>query len=518
MQKFAIMSPTLGMREDVPTILLNKVYTEDNSNTVIRYGEIKRIKGRAAEILDASADQVQPDTIPILKYHRLVIATTGAEYLFAFTKARIYQWNSATYAWDSRHTNASECTTWDVITFNNVVIATNNIDKVITADGTGSFTVLGASGGLEYASGLFLTKCKFIFSFENYVILGYTMENGSTYPQRIRWCKIGDASSSDAFMTGDAGAAEVGQADFLTGIDSYQGFCIIFKEKSYYKMWLVTSNEVFNIAAMSNSVGCFARDSIIHDESGELFFLTSDYTIQSVRGAVISDPIDKTMKQIAPDYTEFIRAHYNRKYGELWWSIPYGSTATENNRVIMFTEGKWSHSNMEISAFGVYSRQIVYNWSTLPFTTWSAWGWDAWLDPAGAAGFLIELAADYSGYSWGLNLSDQDKGTDITGYCILDTDLADKSATDIYKRIILARVYVRSEIAGTVVLTIKRDNEFTWQTLGSASLVASDQQPIIIVDVPCDFRARNFQIKIAGDSSFSFIGIVFGYTSSGSDR
>jgi hypothetical protein len=393
------------------------------------------------------------------------------------------------------------------------------VDKVQYSNGTGNFAPLDSASGIEYADGVYLTAAKYVISFENYLILGYTTESGSTYPQRIRWCKLGDQTE---WKSGDAGAAEVGQADFLTALDVYQGFCIIFKENSYYKMWLVPSAEVFNIAAMYNQIGCRARDSIVHDATGDLFFLASDYSIRSIRGERISDPIDKTMKQIAPEYAANIRAHFNVKYGELWWSIPYGGTATTNNRILIYAAGKWSFSDMAISAFGSYGRQAVYTWATLPYTAdtggWPSWAWDEWLDPSGAVDFLIELAADYSGYTWGLNLSGTDMGAAMTGYAVLTTDLMDKGTTDIYKRIIQMKVYVRTA-SGSLSIEIKRDNEFTWQTLGSASLVASSAgEDIKIVDVPCDFRARNFLIKITGTSSFSFIGVIIGYVSTGGRR
>lgn len=514
MEKFGIFSPSLGIREDFPSVLLPNKYSPDNENTIIRYGEIQRIKGRLKELLDGSLAKNQtPDENPILRYHRLVKRATATEYLFAFTKKHIYQWNSANKEYDERFTCTSDCTEWDTVTYNDKVIATNWVDKVQVADGSGNFAALDSSSGLEYGSGVYLTRAKYVKTFENYIIFGYIEEGGTIYPQRIRWNDLGDEATYDS---GDAGSAEVGKGDFLTGFGLYQGFCIMFKEKSYWKMWLVPGSAIFNMVPISTKLGCHAKDSIINDSNGELYFFASDYTIRSIRGEMISRPIDKTLKLIHPDLITAIRGYHIEKFDELWWAIPYGNDATENNKVAVYNNGKWSYNAFAISAFGEYDRQTNYTWATLPYDTWGEWGWDEWDSIEANAGFSIDLGADFSGYTYALHESEQDDTADYTGYAVLNTDLSNKASLNMYKRLLLMQFLVRRETAGTMSIYIQRDNDKVWHSAGSISLAGTTGiEEIIKVNLPCDYRAKSFSLKFSGANRFRLIGIVFGFVYAG---
>ena len=49
--RFAIYSPTMGLREDVPGILLDKAFTRDNMNVQIWEHEIRKMKLRTKEMV-----------------------------------------------------------------------------------------------------------------------------------------------------------------------------------------------------------------------------------------------------------------------------------------------------------------------------------------------------------------------------------------------------------------------------------------------------------------------------------
>ncbi|GAG89180.1 unnamed protein product, partial [marine sediment metagenome] len=205
------------------------------------------------------------------------------EYLLVFTKKHIYYWNENTPGYEEVFEVVGVgvfCTEWHTRTFNDKVIATNNVDKVLEwypAIAGGLFLPLDTTSGINYGTAEtpeYLTKAKYVEVFENYLFLGYTYENGASKPQNIRWSDLLDEAD---WKTGDAGGATIGGRDFVTGIINYKGFLIIFKEESIHQQWLTeASTDIFNNQPLSTRLGCKASHSIVMDDKENLYFFASD--------------------------------------------------------------------------------------------------------------------------------------------------------------------------------------------------------------------------------------------------
>ena len=89
----------------------------------------------------------------------------------------------------------------------------------------------------------------------------------------------------------------------------------------------------------------------------------------------------------------------------------------------------------------------------------------------------------------------------------LHTDLTDKKGLSFYKRLLDMDLYVRKEDSGTLTIEIKRDNETTWQTVGTIDL--SGDEDILIQHLAVDLRAKTFLIKVSGTDHYRFLGILF---------
>jgi len=425
-QKFGIFSPILGEKKDFPIILLDKTIQTDNSNIEIKYGEVHRRKMREPDLLNTAVKVQTPDGNPILHFHRFIKRSTSAEYLLAFTKAHIYHWNTSTSAWDIKFTCSADCTEWDTVSYNNMIIATNNVDRVLKWDTSGYFLPLQnttptaitavtkanpchvtAAGhglttggrvwitsvagmtqinnlqfvvtvdsvdifslddidssayttytsggtvtefqGVEYTTGYFLTKAKYVTAFENYLILGYVTEDAVLRPQRIRWSDIGDETK---FKTGDAGSKETEGEDFITGFKVYRGQLCIFKEKSRSMQWLVATADVWNWVVLPGNIGCLSNHSIVEDPDGRVYYLASDLTIREMEVGEISHDIDPIIKLIEPSSAHLTQGVYIEGTKEVWWAIPYANTL--NNKVITFNGTGWGELDLRIPAFGDY--------------------------------------------------------------------------------------------------------------------------------------------------------------------
>lgn len=501
--RYGIFSPVSGIQKDAPIIL---TLTPDNINVLLKDGKILRRKMREATFLDDDDNKVQtPDGNAIIHYHTFTKRSTGTEYQLVFTKAHIYHWNVTNKAFDLKFTCSADCENWESVSYNDKVIATNNVDKVLVWDTTGLFVALDSTAnGIEYSRGYsnetevdetsasgqtvlsvlattgygsgdlvivnrggdreeecvvdsvqsgvsltmvgnldyehtanakttvdedssslqkilkvtstsgfavdefvtidadgdraetrkiytiqenisltftvdlsythtqaqgdevvgtlgqqddveeyeiyYLTKAKHLTVFENYLLIGNTYENAAYHYQRVRWSDIGDETN---WLSGSSGSMEVGQQEKITGFGHYQGFLIIFKERSHFKVWLVGLPYVFNKLRLSKIIGCQCSHSIINDAKGRLYFYSSEATFKEVTLGTISDDIQTDIVgKIQPDYVHLIKSAFINETEEIMWSIPVESD--RNNKVISFKEGKWLILGLSIAAFGEF--------------------------------------------------------------------------------------------------------------------------------------------------------------------
>ena len=238
------------------------------------------------------------------------------------------------------------------------VSLTMTVDLTYTHTQAQGDEVLGSGGQNdeveEYVS-YYLTKCKYLTTYENFLILGYTYENGNWYPQRMRWNSIGEETN---WLTGTKGSTEVGKADFMVGFGQYQGFLIVFKERSYYKYWLVASAYIFNGKFISMTIGCRCNGSIVKDNKGRLYWYASDGTIKEMSAGTISQPIQtEIIDKIYQSSVDLIKSQFIDETEEVWWSIPFENSL--NNKVITLKEGNqgeriWGQLDLSIPAFGNY--------------------------------------------------------------------------------------------------------------------------------------------------------------------
>lgn len=520
MPKFGLLSPTAGVREDFPSIFLDKSFAPESENTFIRYGEIHRMRMRLKELLDASNDKVQtPDANPVIKYYRHV-TTSGIEYLFGFTKAHAYLWSTSSKAWGTRHTCGSDCTHWSVASYKGKVIATNGVDKVLVWSDTTqatSFAALDGSDGLDLDGGsTYLTAAKYVVIYENYVILGYVTEGGTVYPYRLRWCTLGDETDWDESGSGDTGVLNIKYSDYIMGFSTYGNtfeYLIIFQKNSIDRMWLVEGSVIFNKAPLSSKVGLLAPDSIVKDMAGDLYFLANDFSIRELNKGIVSGPIDKTVKSINPEYAEYACATFIDEYNQLQWSIPYGSGATGNNKVIAYPPDskKWAAHDLAISAFGDYTRQSVYTIDTWPYSSIDAISQPTIDSVENVVGFPLDICSDYSGYTYNLHAAENDATEEYTGKVILTTDLAEKQALPFYKRVTNMQHIFRREGTGTALIEVKEDNGANWQSQGSVALTSDNGEEILRIEQPCDLRARHFLLKISATNLFRYLGTIFDF-------
>ena len=594
LRSFGIFSPVMGIREDMPSITLPEAFTHDNENVLLRYGEIHRCRMRSKFAfgktnVPGDDPNIVPDSNPILKYHWFE-KSDGTDYLLAFTKDSTYHWDNGNAEWDRKFLCSASCTTWSVLTYNDKVYATNNVDKVQEWNGswgtfrnaaeadkysTGTVTVVNGNAtvngadvgnwetniaagdliyfedsdrayeiqtvddpntltltvnfagtgdnglsyvvddnvGIKVGSSNYLTKAYFVCDFEGYLMAANVMVDGSTAPTTAYWSDTQDGATWDS---GNASYLAFPGPDPLLTYGKVTDFLLLFSGHSIDQMWATDSTLIFNARRLRNRMGTYSPDSIVNGAHGELFFMDNRRNLRMIRSVmsdmlVVSRGVDKTIKLIPDSLVGDVRSYWVDSLEQIWWAIPYGPAATANNKILCLdTNGAWTKRDMAISAFGQYEEKTTYTWATLPFATWSDWGWDQWWTVEVRANYRLDICGDFSGYTHTSHNSEQDDESSFTGYAVIGTDFSSSKGTpvaDRFKRLVFMTLLFRNEGAGDADIYLKRDLESNWQSLGSVSL--SGSTGILWQKINADYRARHFQVKISADNPFRFIGCIF---------
>jgi hypothetical protein len=225
----------------------------------------------------------------------------------------------------------------------------------------------------------------------------------------------------------------------------------------------------------------------------------------------ISQAIDDTTRSINVDSLAKIRATYIAEYDALEWAVPL-SANTENNKILFFRQNTWSLITMPVVAFGRYHRQASYTWDTLPFSTWDTWAWDRWDNVVGATDFPTELCSDSNGCTYQIHGSYTDDGAEYESHFVLATDMAKSGALGFYKRCHFQFPYLYSS-SSTLTMSVKRNQEAAWQSLGTVSISGSNEIQRLRSKV--DVRAQDFLFKYSFTGSFRFIGAEYDYQPQG---
>ncbi|MBU2249262.1 MAG: hypothetical protein KKD77_21120, partial [Gammaproteobacteria bacterium] len=432
-----------------------------------------------------------------------------------FTSNHVYYWDTTLTKWQSIFTCSAECTYWDADKYGDNMCMTNNVDRPQYWDGNTANTCENIDTRYTSSSATYIAKAKFIKSYHNYLFLGNVeLANGTKYQHYVYTSSILQGLADGGWIQGagyDAGAYYVGgEGEISGGFGLWQDYLVIFKRRSIRKFWFVGLAIPFQQSELSPEIGCITPGSVVNDWNGDLYYYGTDKAIHGIAAGNVSGAVDKTCRDIEPSLVEGVRSIAVDEYKELRWAIPYGNSATANNKIIVYRPGerRWdTDMDVAVTAFGTYTRQSNVTWDTLPYSSWDEWGWDSWDAIAASSDFPVDICGDADGYTYALHGGYQDDGSDYTSYFVLSTDMADKQALPFHKRVTQVFIYVQKESTGTLSLSVKRDNETGWQSLGSVSL--SGNEDILRQRLSVDFSGRHFLLKVSGTNAFRVIGLEF---------
>jgi len=520
MAQFGLLGDMVAVRDTTPHIKLASAYLVNNSRwAYYDHNGIHRQPGRSSDL------DVTPDANPILRYH-LHRSLNGTNYLFCFTKDHAYIWSSGTSKWTAMFTCSASCTHWSTASFNDKVIATNGVDLVqVWSAGTPgtAFADFGTSkSGLEVGDGVYMTKAKYVLVYRDYIHFFNVMEGGTAYPNMHRWGNHGQETFKVSTSDDDAGYRLYAPGNWVTGCGVYTAggndLLVAFTNRTIETEWLVVDATVFNWKTANYKLGCIAADSIVNDAEGNLYFFGSDYHFHRfLTEARLSDDLATTVQTMHPTLCASIRAKYIQRYNRIWWAFPSGGSLTGNDKVLSLNldlTGWDPILDMAVSAFGEYVEGTTYTIDSIPFGTIDGITWETIDSNENVAGWPLEIAGDYSGYSYRIN-SDvaYDMGAAYESIVQVGTDLTQNNALEEYKRIHGLWTWFNRQVDSgyEAKLSIQGEADDTPESIGTVALDGGTAGNIIRTWTPCDVRSRDFIIQVSASNDFHLYGILIDY-------
>jgi hypothetical protein len=373
------MPPLGGLKQNLPPQLLQRHFSPDLSGLWPKDGRIRRIPGKQK----FSATQLAGGAVKLLKQFW---KENSDNYLVGISQDKAYKYNTATSAFDSIQDGtdftgtandhfSAEAFLDDAAA--EIFVITNYKDEMRKWTGAGAIAALDGAP----------PKAKFLCRYANYLMAGFTNESGTAYPRRVRWSALGNGESWPSENYGDFRRT----SDWLVGLRLLGPRLAVYKERSISVMDYVGGGLVFDAEENYVSGTGPLNDAcivVVSDRRDEHIFIGYDLNIYIFNGIdfeAISSNIDKTIKNLHPDYKTNACALPIKEENKIVWAVPKASHDANKTLIIFDTKDRsfWVKDDepVAISCFGAATLETNYTWDTLPYDTWDEWddpdGWDS---------------------------------------------------------------------------------------------------------------------------------------------
>lgn len=237
-----------------------------------------------------------------------------------------------------------------------VFIITNGKDGILKYTGSGNCAALG--GANAYKAGA-------VVSYKTRVLLGQTIESGSTCPRRVRWSCL--ANPEDWANTGSGFLEIADTGGWVTGFGVLKDRLFTFKEDSVWEISYVGGTTVFTLLLKSEVIGCKAPKTIATTENDIIFLGLDDvYCYDGFTFKSIGEPIKDYLFKVGEGVLNISYVHratgtYMKELGEYWLCVPTNSDIPNLLLKYSFTYKCWTKRQMEATAFGRYLQVLATN-------------------------------------------------------------------------------------------------------------------------------------------------------------
>jgi len=503
MKQYAIVSPAGGFKEDLPSILIDKVYTPGypTKNVLYENGLIRKGKGRGQDFVTLTGSR---EVNMLAHFEKTTIALGRKRYFIVGSKDKIYYWNGTAWAdiTGAATFTGTETDIWSFTPYGEYFIFTNGKDGLYKWGGTGNIAILGGTP----------PNAKYVAQFKNYVVAA----NVAGYYNRVAWSAIGEMEN---WTTGDSGEAIVDDVQPIMGLSATTNYLVIFKQFSIYIMNMIGGDLVFSINKRVERVGCHAPHSIT-ELNNQVYFFGSNkriYMFDGIEAHDISASIQDMLAQIKESNFGLIHGITIDSLNRLVWLIPKGNV-TRNNYMVVYDVniGAWFQYEIEGTVMGVggYEVEADDTWNTMlaqPGITWATIDPDRqWDDISYSSGERVNVIGSTDGKVYRMFYTVDDKGADFTGTFV--TKKVEFGAPNVVRRVLQLQHYFKNEgVDRSVTISARIDNEPTFETGETFDLNGGTDDEFVIFDQYVDYVCKTLQLKIEGSDNWQYIGTIFSY-------
>ena len=242
---------------------------------------------------------------------------------------------------------------WEFAKWGERVIATNVGDpmQVITMGGT-TFA--------DLATSTLKPQARHIDVVREFVVIGNTVEAGSSYPDRVRWSAVNDATDWDQSAATQADAQDLrGHGGWVQRVVGGE-FGTIFRERSIVRMTYAGSPLIFQFDEVVKNRGAWAAGSVVSFD--RLSFYLSDDGFYMLANGVENVPIGRSKvdryfhNRLDATYKHRISAAIDPDQSTVAWAFTTANSqgAGDPDEILIYDwrDNCWSWAEVDLQVLG----------------------------------------------------------------------------------------------------------------------------------------------------------------------
>ncbi len=209
---------------------------------------------------------------------------------------------------------------------------------------------------------------KFAAVVRSQLLLGYTYESSTYYPNRVWWSAFDDFEGWTS-GTNQAGSSDLQQGGEVTGIVGGE-YGLIFQAKAVTRVNYIGSPSVWEFDPIDTRRGAIAPGSIV--KAGRDVYFYSDQGFMAVRDGSVVEPVGRVIERwfkqeselegsgtTTAEWTDRVRGVYDEVSGYIVWAWNDGGNSDDSNSRLLFfntnlpPDEAWSTST--IAAHSLYA-------------------------------------------------------------------------------------------------------------------------------------------------------------------
>jgi hypothetical protein len=368
-------------------------------------------------------------------------------------------------------------------------------------DGTVVWEFLGFAGLENGGSGI--TRCRMVVNFAGFLIVGGIYEDGTHFPQRVRWTKWREPF---VWKNNTDGSGQAGYVNLSDGVDWIQGgamlgnYLVIYKERSINIFSYVGGDEVFQQRPSITGIGLLAPGGLCNLGDEHIFIGPDNvYSFDLMEPKIAGDDIAKEFfRLLDPGYTDNITNFFMEETTLLYFGFTSINSVDHTNDMALIynTDTKaWSIRELPMSGFGYWEKNTDDSWDNDEET------WDSdettWDDSRDLQNAPTNLCGDHNGYIYVFGGHSKDGG-DIA--FSVESGLIDLDDPTLLKRITRIQFMVSREGDYSMKVEIGTadnvDEPVVWQQTRYMSLSRTTPPW-----VDCDVTGRFFALRLSNDKA-----------------